>query len=90
MVKKSATTFWRRLQQTTQRARYLSYDISSALQTGENVIVLWLGTSWSIYAPYATDDKPRTPLVITQSDIYDKNDKKMNFQDPPTPDFQTT
>lgn len=61
----------------TQRARYLSYDISSALQTGKNAIVLWLGTSWSIYAPYATDDKPRTPLVIAQSDIYDKNQNKI-------------
>lgn len=57
----------------TQRARYLSYDIAPALKSGENVIVLWLGTSWSIYAPYATDDKPRTPLVIAQADIYGNN-----------------
>lgn len=59
----------------TQRARYISYDISSALESGENVIALWLGTSWSIYAPYATNDKPRTPIVIAQTDIMNKDDK---------------
>ncbi len=61
----------------TKRARYISYDISSFLESGENVIALWLGTSWSIYAPYITDDKPRTPIVIAQADIYGKNDKKI-------------
>lgn len=59
----------------TKRARYISYDITPTLKSGENVISLWLGTSWSIYAPYATSDKPRTPLVIAQSDIYGKNNK---------------
>ncbi len=46
----------------TKRARYIAYDIAPALQQGDNVIALWLGTSWSIYAPYATNDKPRAPL----------------------------
>lgn len=61
----------------TQRARYIAYDISSALQQGNNVIALWLGTSWAIFAPYATPDKPRTPLVIAQTDIYGKNNRKL-------------
>jgi len=55
----------------TKRARYIAYDIAPALTSGKNVIVLWLGTSWSIFGPYATDDKPRTPLVIAQADIYE-------------------
>lgn len=61
----------------TQRARYIAYDIAPALKRGKNVIALWLGTSWSIFAPYATPDRPRTPLVIAQADIYDKNNQKL-------------
>ncbi len=61
----------------TQRARYIAYDIAPVLKSGKNVIALWLGTSWSIYAPYATPDKPRTPLVIAQTDIYGKNNQKL-------------
>lgn len=61
----------------TKRARYIAYDIAPALTSGTNVIALWLGTSWSIFAPYATADKPRTPLVIAQTDIYDANDRKL-------------
>jgi len=53
----------------TKRARYLAYDIAPALNQGENVIALWLGVSWSIFAPYATPDKPRTPIVIAQADL---------------------
>lgn len=59
----------------TQRARYIAYDIASALQPGKNVIGLWLGTSWSIFAPYATADKPRTPIVIAQASLWGKNDQ---------------
>lgn len=55
----------------TKRARYIAYDISKVLKKGENIIGLWLGVSWSIFAPYVTNDKPRTPMVIAQSDIYD-------------------
>lgn len=57
----------------TTRARYVTYDIADYLEKGENVVALWLGASWSIYEPYSTPDKPRTPLVIAQSDIYYKN-----------------
>lgn len=59
----------------TQRARYLAYDIAAALQPGRNVIGLWLGTSWSIFAPYATADKPRTPLVIAQAKLWGKSNQ---------------
>lgn len=61
----------------TQRARYIAYDIAPALKSGKNVIALWIGTSWSIYAPYDTPDKPRTPIVIAQADIYGKNNRKL-------------
>lgn len=62
------------------RARYLAYDIASALHPGRNVIALWLGASWSIFAPYATSDKPRTPLVIAQADIYNgRNHRTMRI-----------
>ncbi|HBL34490.1 MAG TPA: alpha-L-rhamnosidase, partial [Porphyromonadaceae bacterium] len=61
----------------TKRARYLAYDIAPALQPGKNVIGLWLGTSWSIYAPYVTSDKPRTPIVVAQADIYNTNGERM-------------
>lgn len=54
----------------TRRARYMAYDIAPLLKPGKNVVALWLGTAWSIFAPYATDDKPRTPIVIAQADIY--------------------
>ncbi len=61
----------------TKRARYIAYDIAPALKQGKNAITLWLGTSWSIFAPYATPDKPRSPIVIAQTDIYGKNNKKL-------------
>ncbi|MDX9754813.1 MAG: family 78 glycoside hydrolase catalytic domain, partial [bacterium] len=51
------------------RARYVTYDIASALQPGINVIGLWLGVSWSIYPEYKTEDKPQTPLVIAQAHL---------------------
>lgn len=56
----------------TKRARYIAYEIAPALQQGGNVIAMWLGTSWSIYAPYATADKPRAPIAIAQADLYDQ------------------
>ncbi len=58
----------------SRRARYVAYDISSHLRKGENVIGIWLGASWSIYAAYKTDDKPQTPLVMAQADIYFRGD----------------
>jgi len=59
-----------------KRARYVAYDIASALHPGKNVIALWLGTSWSIFPSYATDDKPRAPIVIAQCDIYNSGEAK--------------
>ncbi len=61
----------------TKRARYIAYDIADNLIKGENVIALWLGASWSIYAPYITEDKPRTPIVIAQGDVYNSNGEKI-------------
>ncbi|NCC59685.1 MAG: alpha-L-rhamnosidase [Verrucomicrobiae bacterium] len=61
----------------TRRARYIAYDIADALQAGENVIGLWLGASWSLFAPYITPDKPRTPIVIAQADIFDSRGERM-------------
>ena len=61
----------------TQRARYIAYDIAPALTRGVNVVTLWLGTGWSIFAPYATADKPRAPLVIAQVDLYGDNQQKI-------------
>ena len=61
----------------TRRARYIAYELAPALTTGTNVITLWLGTSWSIFAPYATADKPRAPLVIAQADLYDDDNRIM-------------
>lgn len=61
----------------TQRARYIAYDIAPELVKGNNVIALWLGTGWSIFAPYATDDKPRAPIVIAQTDIYNEEGEVM-------------
>lgn len=56
----------------TKRARYVAYDIAGALQPGKNVIVIWLGTSWSIFGPYITPGKPQTPIVTAQAAIYNK------------------
>ncbi len=61
----------------TKRARYIAYDIADNLIKGENIIALWLGSSWSIYAPYVTDDKPRTPIVLAQGDVYNKKGQKI-------------
>ncbi|UCC97356.1 MAG: family 78 glycoside hydrolase catalytic domain [Phycisphaerales bacterium] len=53
----------------TKRARYVSYEITDHLRAGRNVVGLWLGTSWSIYPLYKTDDKPQTPFVTAQAHI---------------------
>lgn len=62
----------------TKRARYIAYDIAGELKPGKNVIGLWLGASWSVFAPYITPDKPRTPLVIAQANLYDRSGKKIS------------
>ncbi len=53
----------------TKRARYVTYDLAPFLHAGQNVIGLWLGTSWSIFPPYRTPDKPASPIVIAQADL---------------------
>jgi len=52
-----------------KRARYCTYDIAEYLQPGKNVIGLWLGTSWSIFPPYKSSDKPAGPLVLAQAEL---------------------
>jgi alpha-L-rhamnosidase len=52
-----------------KRARYVAYDIAPLLQRGENVIAIWLGTSWSIFGPYIEKSRPNTPIVIAQANI---------------------
>ncbi|MGO9111269.1 MAG: family 78 glycoside hydrolase catalytic domain [Thermoguttaceae bacterium] len=52
-----------------KRARYCTYDIAKYLRPGKNVLGLWLGTSWSIFPPYRTDDKPASPLVLAQAEV---------------------
>lgn len=54
----------------TKRARYVAYDIATALKPGKNVIAIWLGTSWSIFGPYITTGRPNRPIVIAQTTIY--------------------
>lgn len=56
----------------TKRARYIAYDIAHKLVKGENVIAIWLGTSWAIFPGYIlNDDRPLTPIVKAQVAIYD-------------------
>ena len=62
----------------TKRARYIAYDIAGHLIAGKNVIALWLGSSWSIFAAYNTKDKPRTPIVSAQADLYDAGMKRIS------------
>jgi alpha-L-rhamnosidase len=58
----------------TKRARYIAYDIAGQLKPGKNVIAIWLGTSWSIFGPYIDKDKPNTPIVIAQANIYNSTE----------------
>ena len=64
----------------SKRARYVAYDIAPFLKKGENVIGLWLGASWSVYAGYKTDDKPQTPMVLAQADVYCQGDEDAFFR----------
>lgn len=54
----------------SHRARYVAYDIAPALKSGKNVIAIWLGTSWSIFGPYISPERPNTPIVIAQAAFY--------------------
>jgi len=61
----------------SQRARYVTYDITPNLKPGTNVIALWLGVSWSIFPAYQTVDKPAAPIVLAQADIEMPGDDKL-------------
>jgi alpha-L-rhamnosidase len=52
-----------------KRARYCTYDLAGYLHAGKNVLGLWLGTSWSIFPPYKSDDRPASPLVLAQAEV---------------------
>ena len=62
----------------TTRARYIAYNIADKIKPGENTIGIWLGTSWSIFRPYGTEDKPKSPIVIAQGDVYYKDNLANN------------
>ncbi|HMR18166.1 MAG TPA: family 78 glycoside hydrolase catalytic domain, partial [Sphingobacterium sp.] len=63
----------------TKRARYIAYDIANQLRKGENVIALWLGTSWSIFPGYILhEDRPLTPIALGQMSIYEDENPSRN------------
>ena len=51
------------------RARYVTYEIGKYLHPGRNVVGVWLGTSWSIFPPYLTPDKPCGPMLLAQLEL---------------------
>ncbi|MCH5598255.1 family 78 glycoside hydrolase catalytic domain [Niabella ginsengisoli] len=59
----------------TKRASYVAYDITNYLRKGENIAGLWLGASWSIFAPYFLDEqRPKKPIVNAQAFFYKEKD----------------
>lgn len=54
------------------RASYVAYNIADYLEKGDNTIGIWLGAGWSIFSQYIKDDRPRTPMVMAQADIYNE------------------
>lgn len=63
----------------SQRARYVSYDITSLLRPGRNAVGLWLGTSWSIFPPMSHSGRPATPIVMAQADVELKDGRKLRL-----------
>lgn len=57
-----------------KRARYVTYDIAGALKPGRNVIAFWLGSSWSVFGPYRSANRPNTPIVLAQVSVYREKD----------------
>lgn len=51
------------------RARYMTYDITQYLNSGENVIALWLGVSWSIFPAYQRVGEPAIPMALVQMEM---------------------
>ncbi|GAB3027625.1 glycoside hydrolase family 78 protein [Niabella terrae] len=55
----------------TKRARYFTYDIRPYLKQGANTLGVWLGTSWSIFAPYiVSNQRPLRPLFTAWCGFY--------------------
>ncbi|HMR85298.1 MAG TPA: family 78 glycoside hydrolase catalytic domain, partial [Niabella sp.] len=64
-----------------KRARYVAYNIEKFLKKGKNVIGIWLGTSWSIFAGYDVNgSRPLTPLVTAQADMYSEENPTAGSQ----------
>ena len=59
------------------RARYMTYDITRFLKTGENVLALWLGTSWSIFPAYQQEGRPAIPMALAQAEITLSSGRKL-------------
>jgi len=53
----------------SQRARYVTYDLTTHLRPGRNALGLWLGTSWSIFPPMQHPSRPATPIAIAQAEF---------------------
>lgn len=50
-----------------KRALYLTYDLKSYLQTGDNVVAIWLGPGWSLFRgvnPIMDFNLSKKPLLI--------------------------
>lgn len=64
------------------RARYMSYDITKFLKLGDNVIALWLGTSWSIFPHYNRKGESAIPMALAQAEItLSSNERKQIISD---------
>lgn len=61
------------------RARYMTYDIASYLKPGNNVVALWLGTSWAVFPAYQREDKPAIPMALAQAEICLTSGKKLQI-----------
>ncbi|MGQ9592105.1 MAG: family 78 glycoside hydrolase catalytic domain, partial [Planctomycetota bacterium] len=62
-----------------RRARYATYEIAPLLRSGRNAIGLWLGTSWSIFPPHRSPDKPLTPIAIARIDVELPGGRSLRF-----------
>ena len=47
----------------------MTYDITQYLNSGENVIALWLGVSWSIFPAYQRAGEPAIPMALVQTEM---------------------
>lgn len=61
------------------RARYMTYDIRDYLKSGNNVVALWLGTSWAVFPAYQREDKPAIPMALAQAEISLSSGKKLQI-----------